>query len=88
MVLDSQEGCVSEFYASGGWQLNFKKDFNDLEMEEVGQLIQLLSTAVVEGDKEGVMLWAADSDMKYSVKAVVAFCKSSQSTLSQIGHGK
>lgn len=53
----NKDGKFLEYYSSSGWQLNFRREFNDKRMEDVGQLLQLVGTTVVEEDKEDFMVW-------------------------------
>lgn len=59
----NKDCSVAEFYSTNGWQINPRRGFNDWEFEEVGQLLQLLDTTVVEEDKEDLMVWTASNDL-------------------------
>lgn len=84
----NREGCVSEFYFPDGRQLNFRRDFNDWEVVEVGQLLQVLSTAVVVENKEDTMVWTASNDLKFSVKSCYSILQKQSEYCDPTGHGR
>lgn len=83
----NSEGCISEFH-SGGWQLNFRSGFNDREVEDVGNHYNYWVKQWQRKIKRRLGYGQQVKILDTLVRAVIAFCKSNQSILSHIGHGK
>ncbi|KAG5616811.1 hypothetical protein H5410_016635 [Solanum commersonii] len=65
---NNKDEVVADFYFNTGWQMNFRRNLNDWEIDDFCQLLLQLDYTHIDQSKEDSLVWIASNDGTFSVK--------------------